>query len=271
MDTRSDHEFGAGIAELYERHLVPLLFEPYAAEVARRLAGRQPVRILEVAAGTGVLTRALASLLAPGVHITATDLNQAMLDRAVTVGTSRPVEWRQADALALPFGDATHDAVVCQFGAMFFADKPAAFAEARRLLRPGGIFLFSVWDRLEENEFADIVTTAVAGLFPDDAPDFMRRTPHGYFDHSTIIGDVRRGGFASAPFIETVAGRSRADSPATVALAYCQGTPLRHEIEGRDASLLGTATEVATEAIRRRFGDGPVDAKMQAHIISVTA
>ena len=127
------------MAQIYETHLVPLIFEPYAAELARRLTGLRVSRILELAAGTGVVTRALAATLPPSVAITATDLNQAMLDRAIGVGTSRPVDWRQADALQLPFGDAAYDAVVCQFGVMFFADKRAAFAEARRVLSPGGV------------------------------------------------------------------------------------------------------------------------------------
>ena len=89
-----------------------------------------------------------------------------MLDHAADIGTARPVEWRQADAMQLPFEDAEFDAVVCQFGAMFFPDKAKAFAEARRVLRPGGVFLFNVWDRIDENEFADMVTTALAAVFP---------------------------------------------------------------------------------------------------------
>lgn len=257
------------MAQIYESHLVPLIFEPYAAELARRLTGLRVSRILELAAGTGVVTRALAAMLPPSVAITATDLNQAMLDRAIGVGTSRPVDWRQADALQLPFGDAAYDAVVCQFGVMFFADKRAAFAEARRVLTPGGVFLFSVWDRIDENEFADTVTSAVASVFPDDPPSFLRRTPHGYFDRPTIARDVLLGGFANAAVIETVPARSRADSPMAPAVAYCQGTPLRNEIEARDASRLATATGVAADALGRRFGHGPVDGKVQAHIVSV--
>jgi SAM-dependent methyltransferase len=257
------------VAQIYESHLVPLIFEPYATELARRLTGLRVSRILELAAGTGVVTRALAATFPPSVAITATDLNQAMLDRAIGVGTSRPVDWRQADALQLPFDDAAYDAVVCQFGVMFFADKRAAFAEARRVLSPGGIFLFSVWDSIEENEFADTVTSAVASVFPDDPPSFLRRTPHGYSDRPTIARDVLLGGFANAAVIETVPARSRADSPMAPAVAYCQGTPLRNEIEARDASRLAAATGVAADALGRRFGHGPVDGKVQAHIVSV--
>src|SRR4051812_30358886 len=137
----SANVFSASIAEAYEQYLVPLIFEPYASELVRPLMGRPVARVLELAAGTGGGTRGVASMLPPSVAITATDLNQPMIDRAMSVGTSRPVEWRQADALHLPFDDASFDAVVCQFGVMFFGDKAAAFAEARHVLKPGGVFL----------------------------------------------------------------------------------------------------------------------------------
>ena len=264
-----DSVFTGAISEIYERLLVPLIFEPYADTLARRLAGAPMRRVLETAAGTGALTRSLASHLQDSVSIVATDLNQSMLDQAAT-GTSRPVEWRQADAMALPFGDGEFDAVVCQFGAMFFPDKPAAFAEARRVLREGGVFLFSVWDRIEENAFADVVTNAVASMFPDDPPQFLRRTPHGYFDRQAIERDLSAGGFSRAADITTIEARSRASSPDVPAIAYCQGTPLRNEIEARDANRLAFATDLAANAVARRFGSGTVDGKIQAHIVAVS-
>jgi SAM-dependent methyltransferase len=154
---------------------------------------------------------------------------------------------------------------------MFFPDKPRAFAEARRVLAKGGVFIFSVWDRLEENAFADVVTSALAAAFPSDPPRFMARTPHGYHDREQIARDLAEGGFTRAPRIDTVAARSRDESPRAVAVAYCQGTPLRNEIEARDATRLGAATEVAAEAIARRFGQGRVDGKIQAHVVTVEA
>jgi SAM-dependent methyltransferase len=214
------------------------------------------------------VTRKLASALPTGVSIVATDLSQPMLDMASEVGTSRPVQWRQADALQLPFADGEFDAVVCQFGVMFFPDKAKGFAEARRVLKPGGVFLFNVWDRIEENEFANTVTTALESLFPDDPPRFMARTPHGYYQFATIERDLASGGFV-APSIVTVAARSRATSPRVPAIAYCQGTPLRNEIEARDKSRLAEATDVAEDALARQFGPGPVDGKIQAHIVTV--
>jgi SAM-dependent methyltransferase len=265
----TDKAFSGSISTLYEKYLVPLIFEPYAADLANRLASRSVTRVLEIAAGTGVVTRTLASLLPERVSIVATDLNQAMLDQATALGTRRPVKWRLADAMQLPFQDGTFDAVICQFGVMFFPEKPKAFAEARRVLKPGGVFIFNVWDRIKENEFADTVTTALQSLFPMDPPRFLARTPHSYFDRSTIERDLANGGFIASPQITTVAARSRAKSSRIPAIAYCQGTPLRNEIEARDASRLGEATDIAAEAIARRCGRGDVDGKIQAHIVIV--
>jgi SAM-dependent methyltransferase len=265
----SDKVFSGSMPTLYDTHLVPLIFEPYAADLVNRLASRSLTSVLEIAAGTGVVTRALAAMLPQRAAVVATDLNQPMLDRAAALGTTRPVEWRQADAMQLPFQDGSFDAVVCQFGVMFFPDKPKAFAEARRVLRPGGVFIFNVWDRIEANEFADTVTTALGSLFPGDPPRFLARTPHGYHDRPAIEQDLANGGFTASPRITTVAARSRAHSPQVPAVAYCQGTPLRHEIEARDASRLEEATDAAAEALARRFGRGPVDGRIQAHIVTI--
>ncbi len=268
-DPDTDKVFAGSIPRLYDTYLVPLIFGPYAADLAHRLQSRQMAAVLEIAAGTGVVTRKLASVLPPGVSIVATDLNQAMLDYAAGVGTARGVEWRQADAMQLPFADATFDAVVCQFGVMFLPERSKAFAEARRVLRPGGVFMFNAWDRITDNEFADTVTTALESVFPTSPPRFLARTPHGYHDRGAIVRDLAAGGFTASPRIDTVTERSRADSFRIPAIAFCQGTPLRNEIEARDASRLSDATDVAAEAIAKRFGRGPVDGKMQAHIVTV--
>jgi SAM-dependent methyltransferase len=265
----TDKVFTGSISKLYETYLVPLIFAPYATDLVNRLASRTLSRVLEIAAGTGVVTRALASVLPERVSIVATDLNQAMLDQAAVAGTRRPVEWRQADAMQLPFADGAFDAVVCQFGVMFFPDKSKAFSEARRVLRPGGVLIFNVWDRIRENEFADTVTTALDSRFPNDPPRFLARTPHGYYDRPTIERDLANGGFTKSAQIATVAARSRAESSRGPAIAYCQGTPLRNEIDARDASRLGEATDIAAEAIAQRFGRGAVDGKIQAHIVTI--
>jgi ubiquinone/menaquinone biosynthesis C-methylase UbiE len=265
----SDKIFAGSIPELYDKHLVPLIFEPYAADLVKRLASRPLTRVLEIAAGTGVLTRAMASALPDNVSIVATDLNQPMLDHASSLATKHAVEWRQANAIQLPFGNGTFDAVVCQFGVMFFPEKSRAYAEACRVLRSSGVFIFNVWDRIEENEFADVVTRALETLFPENPPRFLARTPHGYYDHETIKRDLAEGGFNTLPEIITLAARSRAESFRIPAIAYCQGTPLRNEIEALDESRLARATEVAAEAIAQRFGYGAVDGKIQAHIVTI--
>lgn len=265
----SDTLFAGSIPELYESHLVPLIFEPYAVDLAHRVAALEPSRVLETAAGTGVVTRAMARTLPALVDLVATDLNQPMLDRAAAVGTQRPVHWKQADATRLPFDDASFDVVACQFGVMFFPDKARAFSEARRVLRRGGALIFNVWDRIEENEFAHAVTMALAGLFPADPPRFMARTPHGYFDQAVVSADLANAGFSAPPHFETITARSRAVSAGVPAIAYCQGTPLRNEIEARSGAGLAQATSACAAALAGRFGDGPVDGKIQAQIVIV--
>ena len=265
-----DKNFSGAIPTVYDTYMVPLIFEPYAVDLARRAAALAPKAVLEIAAGTGVVTRQLASVLPTSASIVATDLNPAMLEQAQRAGTPRPVQWRHADAMGLPFGDESFDLVVCQFGAMFFPEKPKAYAEARRVLRSGGTFLFNVWDRIEENEFADVVTRTLAAVFPQDAPRFMARTPHGYFDALAIANDLAAGGFAAQPEIITMPARSRTDSARNAAIAYCQGTPLRSEIESRNPQGLAHATDATAKAIAQFFGAGAVDGKMQALVVSVT-
>jgi SAM-dependent methyltransferase len=189
-----------------------------------------------------------------------------MLEQARTVGIDsvRPIEWRTADAQQLPFADDSFDAVVCQFGVMFFPDKAKAFAEARRVLRPGSAFLFNAWDRIEDNEFADVVIEALATVFPVDPPRFLARTPHGYHDIARIDADLRAAGFNDLT-ISTVAKVSAAPSPRHPAVGYCQGTPLRAEIEARGD--LEAVTEAATRAIAGAFGTGPVTGNIQAHVV----
>ncbi len=266
----SDLVFAGSVPELYDRHLVPLIFEPYAQDLATRLGRVDVGSVLEVAAGSGVVTRAMADGLSQRVAITATDLNQPMIDHARSVGTSRPVRWQAADVMDLPFDDGTFDAVVCQFGVMFFPDRRAAFAEIARVLRPGGVFLFNVWDSITHNEFADVVTSAVGGLFPDDPPLFLARTPHGYYDEPVIQADVAAGGFTAPADFEALEARSRARSADIPAIAYCQGTPLRNEIEARDPSRLAEATAVAAAAITQRFGATDVDGLVRGYVITAT-
>lgn len=267
----TDKVFSGSIPENYDRYMVPLIFAPFAADLARRAAALSPGAVLEIAAGTGVVTRALAPQLSPGAIYVVTDLNQPMLDYAASQqAPDRRITWRQADALALPFENATFDLVCCQFGAMFFPDRAGAYRETRRVLRTGGYFLFNVWDRIEENVFADDVTNALARIFPNDPPRFLARTPHGYHDTALIRRELEGAGFSHVA-IETKAEQSRAPSPRLPAVAYCQGTLLRNEIEAKGAGQLDAATDHAASAIAERHGDGEVAAKIQAHVIMAMA
>ncbi len=265
----ADKLFVGSMPAFYDRYLGPFIFEPYAGDLAQRIARFGPQRLLETAAGTGIATRAMAQALPATVAITATDLNQAMVDHAAAQTKARNVAWRQADALALPFADGAFDAVLCQFGVMFFPDKRAGYREALRVLKPNGRFLFNVWDRIEDNEISRVVADAVASLFPADPPQFLARTPYGYHDIAVIRDQLREAGFASVE-IETIAKRGGAPSPRDPAIGLCQGTPLRTEIEARDASRLEEATAAAADAVAARFGAGPIEGKIQAHMITAT-
>ena len=260
----SDTVFAGSIPQFYHDCLGPFLFRPYAADLAERAAALRPRRILETAAGTGIVTAAILRAL-PEAEIVATDLNPDMLSVASSALDSARVSLQAADAQALPFPDDSFDLVVCQFGAMFFPDRVAAYREARRVLREGGTFLFNVWDRLDANPASEAVAQAVAALFPDDPPSFISRVPFGYHDKGHVEADLREAGFTQVE-AETVAKRSRG-AAREVAPGLCQGSPLRAEIEARAPDRLDEATEAAVEALARRHGD-PVDAAMSAHVFT---
>jgi ubiquinone/menaquinone biosynthesis C-methylase UbiE len=261
-----DTVFAGSIPALYDRYLGPLLFAPYARDLAVRLADLATGGVLETAAGTGIVTAALAERLR-SVRLVATDLNQAMVDHAAARPALQRVELRQADALALPFADRSFDAVVCQFGAMFFPDKVAGYREARRVLRPGGRFIFSVWDSLAHNPLTRCVVDAAAARYPQNPPRFLARTPHGYHDASGIRRELAEAGFAE-PTVEAVTLMSRAPSADHPAIGFCQGTPMRAEIEAIDPSGLAAATDAVAAAVRAAFGAGAIEAPMQALVVT---
>src|SRR3954468_3737862 len=205
-----DKVFAGSVPEIYDTYLVPLIFEAYASDLAHRVAEAAPGQVLEIAAGTGVVTRALAPLLRADARYVVTDLNQPMLDRAASrQGSDARIAWQQADALSLPFEAERFDVVCCQFGVMFFPNRPAAYREALRVLKPNGLFAFNAWDRIEHNDFARVVTDVAGATFPNDPPRFLARTPHGYHDVEEIEADLRQGGF-SAVEIVTLAATSEA-------------------------------------------------------------
>jgi ubiquinone/menaquinone biosynthesis C-methylase UbiE len=263
----TDAKFGGSIPELYDRYLVPLLFEPYAKDLARRLSDLQRGTLVEVAAGTGVVTRALRSALPSEVRIVATDLNEGMLKVAASRESAQTVSFQQADAQKLPFADGSADAIVCQFGMMFIPDKVVAHREAARVLVPGGRFVFNVWDRLANNEVSLIVARAVEALYPQDPPRFFDRTPFGYFDSAAIRAELQAAGFQRIQ-IDTVEQVTQADSAERVAIGLCQGTPLRAEIEARNPEGLAAATIAATSSLQARFGAGAFENRMSALVVT---
>jgi len=264
--TGTDAAFAGSIPALYDRHLGPLLFEPYAENVALRMAHLPSGALLETAAGTGIVTQALARHLPAGVRLVATDLNQAMLDFAAAKPGMARADLRQADATSLPFDAQSFDAVVCQFGVMFFPDRVAGYREARRVLKPGGRACFNIWDSLAHNPIPRCVNDALARHLPADPPRFLARAPHGHHDQTTITSELAQAGFDRIT-IETVTLQSRAASHRDPAIGFCQGSPMRAEIEARAPQGLPAATEAAATALAAEFGGGPIEAPMQALVV----
>jgi len=256
--TATDTVFAGSIPARYDRYLGPLLFEPYAEIVAQRALSLQPRRILEVAAGTGIVTSALHRAL-PQAEIVATDLNPAMLDIAAEKFPDGEVSFRPADALDLPFGDGEFDLVVCQFGVMFYPDKVRGNAEARRVLRDGGTYLAIIWDRLDRNPVSQALGQAVAEEFPDNPPTFLERMPFSYSDPARIERDLREAGFADVR-VEAVEARSRVDAHAA-AYGMCVGSPMTAEIEERGPGAVERAAQAAERKLTRFDGqEAPMSA-----------
>src|SRR5689334_1310330 len=245
----TDTVFAGSIPAIYDGYMVPLLFKPYAELIAERAKALQPSRILETAAGTGVVTEALHNAL-PASQIVATDLNEPMLTQAADRLRHSNVAFQCADALNLPFEDESFDLVVCQFGVMFFPDKVRGNAEARRVLRSGGQYLLVSWNNVGENLATKVVGTALAEIFPDDTAAFYERLPFRYHDRDTIHADLIAAGFEKID-IETVELHSQAASARDAAIALTQGTPMRSEIELRGPDALAIATDAAEKALRQ--------------------
>lgn len=263
-----DSSFAGSIPGLYDRYLGPLLFQPYADEVALRARDLQPRRILEVAAGTGIVTEALARAL-PEAEIVATDLNQAMLDVAAKRLQSDRISFQTADAQALPFPDGAFDLVVSQFGVMFYPDRVKGNAEARRVLRDGGTYLAIIWDRLDRNPASRIVHDAVAALYPDNPPSFLARTPFGYSDPAAIERDLRDAGFEQIR-IDNVELQSRPVTARDAATGLVAGCPLASEVTERDGAGLKAAVGAAAQALRQLERDGMLDSRLSAHVVTAT-
>ncbi|MCW2602988.1 MAG: ubiE 4 [Pseudonocardiales bacterium] len=249
--------------DVYDRCLGPSLFAPFGAHLGAAAAAFAPVRVLELAAGTGIATRELVRAL-PSASIAATDLNPSMV--AWAASRVPGATWGQADAQALPMPDGSFDLVVCQFGAMFFADKPAAFAEMARVLAPGGHVVLVVWDRVELSPFPRALVEGVRAVLPENPPDFVARVPHGYNDLAQVKSDIEAGGLVDVA-IDRVVMRGTASSADQLAEGFCMGTPLRFDLEQR-GDLAALRDAVAGE-MTARLGQGPIEGDLAA--IQITA
>jgi SAM-dependent methyltransferase len=257
-------QFTGSVPERYHRYLAPWLFEPYAVDLAARLPRATGLRVLETAAGTGVVTRRLREALPPDASLVATDLNDAMVDYGrAEVGDG--VEWRQADAQALPFEDGSFDVVVCQFGFMFLPDKVAGFQEAKRVLSADGVMLGNVWHSRTENPVAHVVQELLEERIPDDPPRFLD-TPYGYGDHERLRADLAAAGWESVE-LDVVRKESEAASAEVVALGYLTGTPLAHELSerGADPDAFGQELEKRLVPVG---GERPFRAQLAATVIT---
>lgn len=254
-----NRSFSGSMPEFYDRFLVPEIFEPFARNLSARLSQLVSGDVLEIAAGTGVVTRALAQILPSSVGITATDLNPAMLEQGKTHAGLERVVWREADALALPFPDATFGYVLCQFGVMFFRDRPTAFRETLRVLKPGGVFLFVVWDGLEGTVFGE--ASRVVGEMLDVDPANIRAP--AYNDIAAVRAELAEAGFAAVT-AERLVERSRSNSAREAGIASCHGGLIRAYIEAHAPDRLNEITDKAAAAIAAHFGDGPITAPLYA-------
>lgn len=250
-----------------DQAFAPCALSPFADDLARRLARLSMGPLLELVADTGVLTQAIGSALSAGLTIIATDPSADLVRHASGKPGMARVSWQQADPQSLPFHDATFGIVACQFGVVTMPDRIRAFREARRVLKRGGRFVFNVPGPLHHNPVADCLQTAMTEVFPGDPPRFIAQVLHGYTDNEAIDDDLTRAGFTDAIYT-TVDRTFAAASTRDAAIGYCLGTPLHAEIEVRTFGDTEPALAAATHALAKRFGTGPIETTMRAHIIS---
>jgi ubiquinone/menaquinone biosynthesis C-methylase UbiE len=254
--------FEGSIPGNYDRYLGSTFFEPFAKDITARLSGERPAKVLEIACGTGVLTRRLRDSLAPAVQLVATDLNPGMFAFAQgKFSANQNIKWQQADAVALPFPDGSFDAVVCQFGLMFVPDKQTAMRECYRVLSPRGVFLFNVWDSIERNPIGRIAHQMIASFFDRDPPNFYE-LPFGFYEADLIRALLQRAGFKSIE-ASLVTLPCRSSSAADLAIGLVRGNPVSTAIEERGVDVEDVVRAVS-EKIAERYGAAPVESTMQA-------
>jgi ubiquinone/menaquinone biosynthesis C-methylase UbiE len=259
--------FSGSVPENYDRYLGPVLFEPYARELVARIPRRDGVRVLEIACGTGIVTRHLRDALPPSATVTATDLSEAMVGYAARSVAAAGIVWQPADAQSLPFGDGAFDLAVFQFGLMFLPDKVRGFAEARRVLAPGGQLIAAVWQSLDANPFAAAMARTLADLFPADPPRILD-VIHGYGDPERIAADMRAAGWDDIAF-EPVAINGHGRAAADLATGFAYGSPIAQVLAQRGADPQRFVTDLTPRLIEVG-GDAPFTPALAAVVITAT-
>ena len=255
--------FVGSIPENYDRYLGRVLFDPYAADLVARLHLPPDAAVLELACGTGIVTRRLRDRLGAGARLVATDLNEAMLGFAKKkFRAEEEVEWKTVDATDISFDDQSFDAVICQFGVMFFSDKEKAAREAYRVLKPGGTFLFNVWDAIELNDLPHVAHTIIAKFFADNPPDFYQ-VPFSFYDRETIRTLLTAAGFKDIQLSE-VALPSTSPSVQELTKGLVHGNPVINAIRERDEASIPEIEAGIAAAVAAQFGSAPVHAQMNA-------
>jgi SAM-dependent methyltransferase len=259
--------FIGNIPQHYDQGLGPIIFADYAADTAGRVAANRPARVLETAAGTGIVTRKLRDALPADTQLTATDLNPPMLEIArAKFRPGEPVSFQPADAIALPFADASFDAVVCQFGIMFFPDKAKSCSEVYRVLAPGGRYLLSVWDSHRYNPFGRITHELVTRLFPADPPQFYK-VPFSCHQIDPIKELLLDAGFGEVG-IDVIGRVQPLPNAANFARAAVYGNPLIDQVKARGGVDPERIVDALTQEFRREFGDDPGRMPLQAMVFS---
>ncbi|HYV05319.1 MAG TPA: methyltransferase domain-containing protein [Blastocatellia bacterium] len=261
----SEHQaaFVGSIPENYDRYLGPCFFEPYALDIAKRIKDADPASVLETACGTGIVTRHLRETLRGNARLVATDLNQAMLEYAMAKkGALQGIEWKQADAMNLPFPNESFEAVVCQFGLMFFPDKAKALKEASRVLVRGGALVFNVWDSMEKNDLARIAHQTVSSFFEDNPPAFFE-TPYGFHDRNVLRDLVTEAGFRDVS-LSDVSKAGISSSAMDAAKGAVEGTPLLVQLNERGMSDVSRVVDAVAKAVAQQCGDKPAHIGLQA-------
>jgi ubiquinone/menaquinone biosynthesis C-methylase UbiE len=258
--------FSGSIPENYDEYLGPLIFEPYALDIAGRISALQPATILELACGTGRVTKYLRSASSAGATLTATDLNPAMLEVAKRHASADNVSWGVVDAGALPYEADSYDAIVCQFGIMFVPDRVQAYAEARRVLKPGGTLLISSWDAIEYNPIFHIAQKRIVRFFHEHIPTFYR-IPYSYHNEQVMHDELTQAGFTDFT-IERVTLEGTSPSAEAAAKGLLEGNPVVGEIAAQGPDAMPMIFDDLVADIKEEFGSGELKVPLQAWVMT---